>query len=93
LDYLSAAIQAKTVAQNARALSKAGLKQEGYSIVTGVLKNVQATGNQPGGVQSAIQQGVGALGSVGVNLFSNNNSSVNSTLKATPSKLTGGGGP
>ena len=93
LDFLSAAIQAKTVAQNARSLSKAGLKAEGYSIVTGVLKNVQATGNQPGGATSAIQQGVGALGSVGVNLFSNKNSSVDSTTKATPSKLTGGGRP
>lgn len=92
LDYLSAAIQAKNVAKNARSLSKAGLKYEGYSIIGGVLGNIQAQGNQPGGTQSAIQQGVGALGPVGVNLFSNKNSSVNGTTKATPSKLTGGGG-
>jgi hypothetical protein len=92
LDYLSAAIQAKTVAKNARSLNKAGLKQEGLSIVTGALRDVQSTGNQPGGARSALEQGLGAAGSVGVNLFSNKNTSINGTTKATPSKLTGGGG-
>lgn len=94
LDYLGVALQAKTLGQNARALSKSGLKTEGYSILTGVLGNVQATGNQPGGVSAAVQAGlsqtgVGALGNIGINLFSGNNSSVNGTTQATPTKLTG----
>lgn len=93
LDYLKVAIQANTTAKNIRQLSKSGLKQEGYSILTGVLRDVQATGNQPGGVGPAIRTGtgVGTLGSVGINLFSDKNSSVNDQTKAKPSKLTGGG--
>ena len=97
LDYLNLAIQAKTTLQNARQLSKGGLKQEGYSILKGVLGEVQATGNQPGGVTAAIQtglnqSGLGGIGQVGVNLFSGKNASVNNTTKASPSTLTKGGG-
>jgi hypothetical protein len=96
LDYLNLAIQAKTTAQNARQLSKGGLKQEGYSILKGVLGEVQATGNQPGGVKAAVQtglnqSGIGIAAQIGVNIFSGKNASVNNTTKASPSKLTGGG--
>lgn len=96
LDFLGVAIQANTIAKNVGQLSKAGLKTEGYSILSGVLGNIQATGNQPGGVGAAIQtginqSGIGALGNVGINLFSGKNSSVNGTTSAKPSNLTGAG--
>jgi hypothetical protein len=94
LDYLGVAIQAKTLGQNVRSLSKSGIKNEGYSVLSGVLGNVQATGNQPGGVSAAVQAGaaqagLGALGNIGINLFSDRNSSVNGTTQATPTKITG----
>jgi hypothetical protein len=96
LDLLGAAIQAKTLAKNVRSLTKAGIQQEGYSILGGVLGNISQTGVQPGGLTQQISQGFnqsgyGVSARVGVNLFSNKNTSVNSTTKATPRKITGGG--
>ena len=94
LDYLKVAIQGGNLAKNIGSLSKAGLQQEGYSIATGVLGNIAATGNQPGGVNAAIQnslnqQGITGQNNVGINLFSNQNSSVNGQTSAKPSTLTG----
>lgn len=96
LDYLGVAIQANQLGKNVKQLSKAGLKQEGYSILTGVLRDIQTTGNQPGAIGDAIrtasnQTGLGTLGNIGVNLFSNKNSRLNGTTQATPKNLTGGG--
>jgi len=90
-NILGAAIGAVTTFNNAKNLN---LKQEGYSIVNGVLGNIQANGNQPGGVGSALvnginQSGLGVLGNVGINLFSGQNSSVNGKTQATPSNITG----
>lgn len=95
LDFLGAAIQANTLAKNVRQLSKGGLKAEGYSIVNGVLGNISATGNQPGGISQALQSGVaqsglGVVGQLGINLLSGKNSSVNGTTTATPKNITGG---
>lgn len=88
---LEKAILGANVLRNAKSITKGGLKQEGYSILTGVLGNVQQTGNQPGGINSAIQSGINQRG-LGINIFSGQNSSVNGTTQTTPSKLTGGGG-
>jgi hypothetical protein len=90
-NYLGAAITAATTLKNAKNIN---LKQEGYSIVSGVLGNIQATGNQPGGVIGALgsglaQSSIGQSGNFGVNLFSGLNYSVNGTTLAQPSKLTG----
>lgn len=87
LDYLGAAIQAADLAKNVRSLSKAGLKQEGYSILKGVLGDVQNTGNQPGGLRDQINSGSGSgvLGSIG-NSFKN--TSVGGTTTANLSKIT-----
>jgi hypothetical protein len=94
-NILGAAIQANTLSKNVRELRKTGLKNEGYSILSGVLGNISATGNQPGGITNAIatgisQNGVGAGSRTGVNLFSDKNKSVNNTTQANPRKLTGG---
>lgn len=98
LDLLKVAIQGKNLAQNVGKLSKAGLKQEGYSMITGVLGNIAATGNQPGGARDSVtaslnaNAGVTSLGKLGINLFAGQNSSVNNKTKTTPSGITGGGG-
>lgn len=93
-NYLAAIIQGNNVFKNARALTKEGLKTEGYSILTGVLGNIQAQGNQPGGIGEAVrgglnQTGVTSTGRLGINLFSNQNSSINNRIEATPSQVTG----
>lgn len=88
LDYLNLAISANTLAKNTRQLSKSGLATEGYSIVSGVLRNVGATGNQPGGVSESVKSGLASQG-IGINLFSSQNSSINGETKAQPKKLTG----
>lgn len=90
LDFLGAAIQANQVAKNIKQLSKAGLQQEGYSILKGVLGDIQTTANQPGsvgeGVRTAINNGnFGTLGNIGVGLFKNN--SVDKTQTANLKKL------
>jgi hypothetical protein len=84
-NILGAAILGANVARNVRQLSKAGLKQEGYSILTGALGDIQATGNQPGGIGSAVQSGINQRG-IGVNIFSNNNTSINGTTQASQVK-------
>lgn len=98
LDVLKVAIQGKNLAQNIGKLSKTGLKQEGYSIVTGVLGNIAATGNQPGGIKEAINSsitsnaGLTSAGKLGINIFAEKNSSGNNKTKTKPSEITGGGG-
>ena len=89
-------IQAKNLSRNLSAITKSSLKQEGYSILGGVLGNVSQSNNQPGGLSQAIKQGFSQTGygtsaRVGINLYSNNNTSVNSTTKATQRNITGGG--
>ena len=90
-NILQKAIVGANVLRNAKNLTKGGLKQEGYSILSGVLGNIQQTGNQPGGIGSAVQNGINQRG-LGINIFSSQNTSINGTTKTTPSKLTGGGG-
>lgn len=95
LDFLQAAIQAKNLSQNIKNLSKAGLKQEGFSILKGALGNISATNNQPNGAGGIIRDAInsnnlGALGRVGVNIF--NNTSVANTTIANAKKILGGGG-
>ena len=96
-NILGGLIQAKNVARNLSAISKSGLKGEGYSILGGVLGTISQTGNQPGGLSQALSQGINQTGygvsaRVGINLFSNKNTSVNGTTQATPRNITGGGG-
>lgn len=88
-NILGAVIQGANVFRNAKSMGVKGVVQEGYSILTGVLGEVQQTGNQPGGIGSAIQNGLNQRG-IGINLFSGKNSSVNGTTPTTPSKLTSG---
>jgi hypothetical protein len=88
-NILQKAILGANVLRNAKSITKGGLKQEGYSILTGVLGNVQQTGNQPGGIGAAVQTGINQRG-LGINIFSSQNSSINGTTPTTPSKLTGG---
>lgn len=80
---LERAIIGANVFRNSKSISKAGLKQEGYSILTGALGNIQQTGNQPGGVGSSVQNGLNQRG-IGINLFSSQNSSVNETTQSQP---------
>jgi hypothetical protein len=87
-NILQRAIIGANVIRNARSITKGGLKQEGYSILSGVLGEIQQTGNQPGGVGSAIQNGINQRG-IGINIFSNQNSSVNGSTQTIPKKLTG----
>lgn len=82
-NILEAAIIGATTIKNARQLTKAGLKQEGYSILTGVLGEIQATGNQPNAVRSALSQR-----GIGVNISTGANSSVNNSTPTTPVELT-----
>lgn len=94
-NFLGAAILANNTRKNLKQLSKAGLKTEGLSVLNGVLGNVQATGNQPGGIGAAVQTGVaqsglGVLGNVGVQLFSDKNSSSSGITKGQPKNTTGG---
>jgi hypothetical protein len=95
LDFLGAGIQAVQLGKNVKSLSKAGLKQEGYSIIGGILGNIQTTGNQPGGVTNSIRSSInngnfGALSQVGVGLFKN--ATIDNTTTANLKKLAGGGG-
>jgi len=101
LDILGAAVQIRNLAQGARQLTRSGLATEGYSILQGALTGMATAGReqvtQPGGAarsaQAGLQQaGFGTLGNVGVNLYSNLNSSINGTTKAEPKNLTGRGG-
>jgi hypothetical protein len=90
LDYLGAAIQGANLVKNIGQLSKAGLQREGYSLLTGALGAVAISGNQPGGFRDALNNGItGAANSLGINIFSNKNSSVNNSTPTQPSKLTG----
>lgn len=82
---LQKAILGANVLRNAKTLSVAGIKQEGYSIVSGVLGNIQQTGNQPGGVSSSIQTGISQRGTL--NIFGNQSAS--EITQSTPSRLTG----
>lgn len=88
-NILQKAILGVNLARNAKSITKGGLKQEGYSILTGALGNIQQTGNQPGGIGSAIQNGFNQRG-VGINIFGSQNSSVSGQTQATPSNLAGG---
>jgi hypothetical protein len=89
-NYLAAIVQGANVVSNAKKLD---LKTEGYSITSGVLGSIQATGNQPGGIRGAAEQGlgqsgVGQLGKFGINLFTDKNSTTNGTTRGTPKNTT-----
>jgi len=58
LDYLGVALQTKDLYNNVRQLNKAGLKQEGYSILSGALNNIASQGNQPTFLRNNINQGL-----------------------------------
>jgi hypothetical protein len=62
LDYLGVALQTKDLVKSVSQLNKAGLKQEGYSILGGVLGNISSSGNQPGSVKNDINTGLTIAG-------------------------------
>jgi len=62
LDYLGVALQTRDLAKNVGQLTKAGLRQEGYSILGGVLGNISSSGNQPGSVRNDINTGLNIAG-------------------------------
>jgi len=58
LDYLGVALQTKDLYKNVRQLNKAGLRQEGYSILSSALNNIASQGNQPTEIRNNINQGL-----------------------------------
>ena len=72
LDYLGVALQTKDLVKNVSQLNKAGLRQEGYSILSGVLGNISATGNQPGGARDNINRGINMVIPSSLNIVSPN---------------------
>jgi hypothetical protein len=62
LDFLGVALQTRDLAKNIGQLTKAGLRQEGYSILSGALSNISSTGNQPGGIRNDINTGLTIAG-------------------------------
>jgi hypothetical protein len=62
LDYLGVALQTKDLAKSVSQFNKAGLRQEGYSIIGGVLGNISSSGNQPGSVRNDINTGLTIAG-------------------------------
>lgn len=96
-NWLGAAIQAKTLVKNISKVNQNSLVQEGYSIANSTLGNIQTSGNQPGGISSILNpfgtaqaQGTsGSLTNIGIQLFSNRNSSSNGPTTASPSNITG----
>lgn len=93
-NLLAAAIQASTTVRNARQINKASLLAEGNSILGNTLNNIAATGNQPGGIGSALQtsagqSGLGGVNNLGITLF---NPTPNTTIQATPSLPSANGG-
>jgi hypothetical protein len=95
-NILGGLIQAKNLSRNLSSITSASLKQEGYSMVSGVLGTITQTGLQPGGLSQQISQGINQTGygtsaRVGVNLYSNKNTSINGTTQATQRNITGGG--
>lgn len=81
-NYLGALIQGVGVAKSVSQLNKAGLAQEGYSILKGVLGDISKTGNQPGAIGNDIKTSINANIGVGVKLFQN--SSTNGTTNTNP---------
>ena len=61
LDYLGVGLQLKDLATSTRQLTKSGLRQEGYSILSGVVGNIASTGNQPGGARDNINRGINMI--------------------------------
>jgi len=62
LDFLGVALQTKDLVKSVSQLNKAGLRQEGYSILSGALGNIVATGNQPNSVKNDINTGLTIAG-------------------------------
>lgn len=96
MDLLGAALQTQNLIRGIGNINSTNLQAEGYSIATGVLGSIAATGNQPGGLSAAVQSGLsqngfGILAPVGVNLFANKNSALTGIINAKPSTLTTGG--
>lgn len=95
LGLLGVALQTANLAKGVKNYAKNGsIKNEAYSILGGVLSEVRATGNQPGGISAAVTTALssnnGGLGNIGVNLYSSQNSSINGKTKAKPKKITEG---
>jgi len=92
LDYLGAGLQAANLAKQASQLSKSGLRQEGYSILGGVLGSIQQTGNQPGGIRDQINgRNYGMNGALGSLVGTFQNATIDNTTTANIKKLPPGG--
>jgi len=84
LDYLAAGLKTANIAKGIGQLSKAGLVQEGYSILSGTLRNIATTGNQPGSIGSDVKGIINNGVNVGVKLFTN--ASTSGQTEASPAK-------
>jgi hypothetical protein len=84
LDYLAAGLKAVNVAKGIGQINKAGLVQEGYSILSGTLRNIATTGNQPGSIGSDVKGIINNGLNIGVKLFTN--ASASGQTNATPVK-------
>lgn len=95
LALLGVGLQTANLAKGVKNYAKNGsIRNEAYSILGGVLSEVRATGNQPGGVSAAVTTALssnnGGLGNIGVNLYSSQNSSINGKTKAVQKNITKG---
>jgi hypothetical protein len=101
MDLLNTAIQGANLYRNASNISKAGVKEEGYSILNGVLGNISAQHanvlNPDGSVTQVpamdrVTQGVTAgiqqvTAPAGINLYTGNNTSMNGVTQATQRRV------
>jgi hypothetical protein len=62
LDFLGVALQTKDLAKSVSQFNKAGLRQEGYSILSGALNGISSSGNQPGSAKNDINTGLTIAG-------------------------------
>lgn len=76
-DYIGAGLKAKNIIDNAKKLNSAALKQEGYSILSGTLSNVQSKGSVTQGFEQTVSGITQSFSPVGVQLFKGSNSSTN----------------
>ena len=91
MDILNTALQAKALVNNIKSVSKAGLVQEGFSLLSGgavnMLNNIKDTGSFGTGIGASVNQ---LTNPVGVNFFKGSNTDANGKVTATPKTINGG---
>lgn len=91
MDILNTALQAKALVNNIKSVSKAGLVQEGFSLLSGgavnMLNNIKDTGSFGTGIGASVNQ---LTNPVGVNFFKGSNTDANGVVTAIPKRIGGG---